>query len=306
MAAKRSGYYDLNVTLTKHLPNQWDALLEQLIANEYRHVAINAIFQDRLPNDATSQFPLLGAEAKNVSASSGNTVKIYRRVTIVLATSAGNSGLSQGATSSLQRPSHAVADIVAIQPTNEKTFQLACQALDADIITLQMTEKLPFYLRKPLVHLAMQRGIFFELNYSDLLTNDASQKRDVLSNWMNLLSVTQGKNIVVSSGIQLEHATMKKSPKILLRGPVELMNMLTCLQCPANLARHAFLQNPTALLFHAATRKYTFKSILSIEPKCLPRLKNANLPPAKKIKLQTGERSDETDHFATDFISFEK
>jgi hypothetical protein len=80
------------------------------------------------------------------------------------------------------------------------------------------------------------------------------------------------------------------------------MNIVTSLDMPLHLAKFPLYQNPKALLYHAATRKYTFKSILAIEPKCLASLKIKSAPQTKKPKLQD---SATLDHFAMDFISFE-
>jgi hypothetical protein len=42
-------------------------------------------------------------------------------------------------------------DIVALQPTSERTFQQACSVLDGDLITVDLTQRMPFRLRPPLV-----------------------------------------------------------------------------------------------------------------------------------------------------------
>ena len=70
------------------------------------------------------------------------------------------------------------------------------------------------------------------------------------------------------------------------------------------------------LLYQAATKKYTFRSILAIEPTCLVNLlqKNQHQNQSKKAKNKEDESQvnkkqklqEEPDHFAMDFISFEK
>jgi len=56
-------------------------------------------------------------------------------------------------------------DILAVQPTNEKTFQAACGTFEVDIISLDLSARLPFNLKLPTVGLAVDRGIYFELCY---------------------------------------------------------------------------------------------------------------------------------------------
>ncbi|KAG0005137.1 hypothetical protein BGZ65_011883 [Modicella reniformis] len=57
-------------------------------------------------------------------------------------------------------------DIVAVQPTSENPFQAACGTFEIDIISLDMSARLPFYLKHSTVGLAVERGVYFELCYS--------------------------------------------------------------------------------------------------------------------------------------------
>jgi len=43
---------------------------------------------------------------------------------------------------------------------------MACSVLDIDIISLDFSSRLPFYLKLPMINLAIERGIHFEINYS--------------------------------------------------------------------------------------------------------------------------------------------
>jgi len=52
-----------------------------------------------------------------------------------------------------------------VNPTNEKLFQAACGTFEVDIISLDMSARLPFYLKHSTVGLAVERGIYFELCY---------------------------------------------------------------------------------------------------------------------------------------------
>ena len=55
------------------------------------------------------------------------------------------------------------AGLVAVQPLNEKIFQLCCQEWDVDIIYFDLANRLPFYLKAPNVTTAIARGIHFEI-----------------------------------------------------------------------------------------------------------------------------------------------
>ncbi|RUS23905.1 RNase P subunit p30-domain-containing protein [Jimgerdemannia flammicorona] len=57
-------------------------------------------------------------------------------------------------------------DILAVQPTTEKLFQAACSTFEVDIISLDFSTRMPFYLKHTQVGQAIERGIYFEICYS--------------------------------------------------------------------------------------------------------------------------------------------
>lgn len=65
----------------------------------------------------------------------------------------------------MNNPNVASYDLLAVQPTTEKLFQAACSTFEVDIISLDMGSRLPFFLKGPMVNVALQRGIFFEISY---------------------------------------------------------------------------------------------------------------------------------------------
>ena len=51
-------------------------------------------------------------------------------------------------------------------PTTEKLFAQCCEKLDIDIISLDLSKRLPFFIKPKQVNVAMDRGIYFEIGYS--------------------------------------------------------------------------------------------------------------------------------------------
>jgi ribonuclease P/MRP protein subunit RPP1 len=145
-------------------------------------------------------------------------------------------------------------DILAIQPQNDKVFQQACTTFDVDIITLDMTGRLPFNLKHTTVGLAVTRGIHFEITYSASL-RDANARRYLLSNAANLVRVTRGKNVIVSS--QAQRA-------LEVRGPYDVANLCTLFGMNQALGMDAVSANPRKVVVHAHTRK-THKGAVLIE-----------------------------------------
>ncbi|CAO3564361.1 unnamed protein product [Mortierella alpina] len=89
----------------------------------------------------------------------GVNLKQYTRLTLVVDDISQNYGLNTG------NPGVSSYDILAVQPTNEKLFQAACGTFEVDIISLDMSARLPFYLKHSTVGMAVERGIYFELCY---------------------------------------------------------------------------------------------------------------------------------------------
>ncbi|XP_059173269.1 ribonuclease P protein subunit p30-like [Physella acuta] len=145
-------------------------------------------------------------------------------------------------------------DIIAVQPTNEKTFQLACSTLDIDLISLNFTESLGFSLRRQLINLAASRGIFFEIVYSPALINNQA-KRYIIANAMSLINAAGGKNIIISSSAE---------KPIDLRSPMDVMNLARLFGLNHFQAKSAISINCRAVLKHAETRK-TCKSVVSVK-----------------------------------------
>ena len=54
-------------------------------------------------------------------------------------------------------------DLVAVQPQSERLFALACASLDADLIALDLSRRLPFRFKSSLVKAALARGLHFEV-----------------------------------------------------------------------------------------------------------------------------------------------
>jgi hypothetical protein len=54
-------------------------------------------------------------------------------------------------------------DLLAVQPRSERTFALACNSLDVDIISLDLSRRLPFRFKPALIKAALARGLTFEV-----------------------------------------------------------------------------------------------------------------------------------------------
>ncbi|CAG5124293.1 unnamed protein product [Candidula unifasciata] len=171
-------------------------------------------------------------------------------------------------------------DIIAVQVTNEKTFQLACSTLDVDIICFNLSESLGFSLKRAMINLAAKRGIHFEIVYSPALQEN-TVKRNTISNAMSLIRAGGGKNVIISSGSE---------QPIDLRSPYDVINLARLFGLSHSQAKDAICRNCRAVLKHAESRK-TCKSVVSV-------IKSSNLSVKEQWVLHqknTREDSKKTD-----------
>ncbi|KAF9899879.1 hypothetical protein BX616_002797, partial [Lobosporangium transversale] len=153
-------FYDLNLPVSA-TPGSAQAAQEQLETRKrvellnhlgYQAVAYNHEVTGKIGNNHINPITKLNLPGINL--------KQYSRLTLVVDDVSQNYGLNTG------NPTISSYDIIAVQPTNEKLFQAACGTFEVDIISLDMSARLPFYLKHSTVGLAIERGIYFELCYS--------------------------------------------------------------------------------------------------------------------------------------------
>ncbi|NWI55354.1 RPP30 protein, partial [Calyptomena viridis] len=163
-------------------------------------------------------------------------------------------------------------DIIAVFPKTEKLFHIACTTLDVDLVCINVTEKLPFYFRRPPVNMAIDRGIYFELLYTPAI-KDSTMRRYTISNAISLMQICKGK---VSS--QSENKIIN-SVQILLE-----LGLLFGLS--ESEAKAAVSTNCRATMLHGETRKtacgvvYTLKKPRKVEEE------ETTVPACKKAKTQ--------------------
>jgi len=136
-------------------------------------------------------------------------------------------------------------DILAVCPTTEALFHVACETLAVDLITFDLGTKVPFPFRTKVINMAVQRGICFEISYSGCL-KEPGIKRYTMANATELIRVTKGKNIVFTS----------EALKALdMRGPYDITNLGTLFGLEPGRSKEALTKNPRTVVMHGVTRK---------------------------------------------------
>uniref|UniRef100_A0A670HNZ8 Ribonuclease P/MRP subunit p30 n=1 Tax=Podarcis muralis TaxID=64176 RepID=A0A670HNZ8_PODMU len=129
-------------------------------------------------------------------------------------------------------------DIFAVFPKSGKLFHVACTTLDVDIVCINVTEKLPFYIKRPSVNVAIDRGIYFELIYVPAI-KDSTMRRYTVSNALSLMQICRGKVRLKMSRFPLQ-----------LRGPYDVANLGWLFGLSESNAKAAVSTNGRAVLLH--------------------------------------------------------
>ncbi|PON84179.1 RNase P subunit p [Trema orientale] len=163
-------------------------------------------------------------------------------------------------------PSHAQAlnsgnpilktyDLVSVRPLNQSVFDQACEKLEVDIIAIDFSEKLPFRLKLPMVKAAIQRGVYFEITYSNLIA-DVQARRQMIANAKLLVDWTRGKNLILSSAAPTVYE---------LRGPYDVANLSFLLGLSLERAKAAVSKNCRTLITKALRKKQFHKEAIKVE-----------------------------------------
>lgn len=89
-------------------------------------------------------------------------------------------------------------DIMSAIIKNDQILDVLCAEANVEIINILCLERINFYIKKKNILSAIERDVFFEFNYTDLLNSNT--RSNFVSNFSILFEITKGKNIIISSG----------------------------------------------------------------------------------------------------------
>ncbi|OXB60519.1 hypothetical protein ASZ78_002150 [Callipepla squamata] len=192
-----AGFADLNVPLGADR-KAVQSLLEAAAYLGYSAVALNHVidFKEKKQEIAKPVSPSELFPSLPIVQGTSKRLKVLTRLTLVVSD-----------------PSHCNLLV--------STLNIACTTLDVDLVCINVTEKLPFYFRRPPVNMAIDRGICFELLYTPAI-KDSTMRRYTISNAISLMQICKGKNVIISSAAERP---------LELRGPYDVANLF-CLYIP--------------------------------------------------------------------------
>lgn len=197
-------------------------------------------------------------------------LRLLRRCNIFLTDSASNFRIPQ-----LQQH----YDLIAARPTDERTLQQACQSLDVDIISLDLTQKFEKHFKYPMLGTAVSRGIKIELCYSQaILSSDPTAKRNLISNAVQLIRVTRGRGLMFSS----------EAKSVLgVRAPSDVINLASVWGLGAERGKDGLTKEPRSVVEFARLKRQSFKGIVDV-------VYGGEKPPAPEVEKEKQTPKDQT------------
>ncbi|XP_014679285.1 PREDICTED: ribonuclease P protein subunit p30-like isoform X2 [Priapulus caudatus] len=231
-----AAFSDLNILHMENVSTKEKLLMA--IKLGYEVVAINNYVENVLVKDDK------GKSKKEPSKVKGASLKQLSRFTTVLS--------DPGQWRRMQEDDIQAYDLLAVQPTTEKLFHMACTAIEIDIITFNIGDKLTYYLKPAPVSKAIERGVHFEIVYSEGF--HSSSRRTFIANALRIMHVTHGKNVIISSGAR---------EAMDVRGPYDVANLGLLIGLQEPQSKDAISTNSRACVLHANTR-HSVKSVISV------------------------------------------
>lgn len=143
-------------------------------------------------------------------------------------------------------------DVLAVKVLDENTFRYVCEKWNTDIIMLDLS-KLEFPLKDGLVRNAIERGVFFDVEMRDALY-ESKERVCWMKNVFSLLRITNGRNIVFSSGARCSTE---------IKRPQDIYKFLRFVGLSPLRAEMVTKENPRRLLKLCALRRYSFKGCIA-------------------------------------------
>lgn len=208
----------------------------------YGIIALDYAYTGKLPSVISNEIP--SPLPFQIPAS----LKILRRCTLSLSDPGQNHRLSSLAST---------YDIFALRPTTEAALQQACQILECDIISFDLSQRFAFPFKQKTFSAAIQRGVKFEICYASgmLNTDGGASRRNLISNATQLIRATRGRGIVISS---------EAKSAFTCRAPADVTNLAILWGLPQDRANEAVTTEARYVAIQAEMKRRSFRGIIDI------------------------------------------
>ncbi|XP_046736360.1 ribonuclease P protein subunit p30 isoform X2 [Diprion similis] len=173
-------------------------------------------------------------------------------------------------------------DLYAVAPKTQAAFQFACSQLNTDIILVNRN-CVGLKLSRKLYLQAAERGINFEIQYCDVISNANRKFAIHYSHLFHMFG--KSKNIFISSG-----ASMPTQ----IRSPYDIINLASILGLNETKAKASILSQSRYVILRAEGRRYG-KAVFQIQTSSTERKEMES-----KMEIETEEADDEHGHTYTE------
>ncbi|EXJ87009.1 ribonuclease P/MRP protein subunit RPP1 [Capronia epimyces CBS 606.96] len=255
-------FHDLNVPYTANHADQSHTLAFHAELG-YSVVAVSVAETGKLP----PTLPTIPVSALTVPKS---ITTVLTRLTLTISDAAQNHRLA-----SLQSQ----YSLLALRPTNEKALQLCCSSLDCDLISLDFSQRLPFWLKFTTVSSALQRGVRFEICYGPgVQGGNPDARRNLISGSAALIRATRGRGIILSS---------EAKNALGVRGPHDVINLAQVWGLGQERGKEALCEEAGKVVRLAALKRSSFRGVVqAIEGGA----ENTSIPAKKVERLQQTQK----------------
>ena len=146
-------------------------------------------------------------------------------------------------------------DILALRPIDERTLQQACSSLDCDIISLDLSQRLPYFFKFKTLSEAIKLGKRFELCYSQGVSGDANARRNLISNATQLIRATRGRGLIISS---------EAKSAVGCRGPWDAINLANIWGLPQDRGFEGMSKECRSVVVTAQLKRRGYRGVVDI------------------------------------------
>jgi ribonuclease P/MRP protein subunit RPP1 len=147
-------------------------------------------------------------------------------------------------------------DLLAIRPTDERTLKQACESLDCDLISLDLTQRLGFHFKFKMLSQAIVRGVRFEICYAPgILSVDGAARRNMIGNTMALMRATRGRGLVISS---------EARSALACRAPSDVINLAAVWGLGQERGKEAVGKEARGVLVTAQLRRTSYRGVVDV------------------------------------------
>ncbi|EED16159.1 ribonuclease P complex subunit Pop2, putative [Talaromyces stipitatus ATCC 10500] len=230
-------FYDLNVPYAAD-EAQLTNTLNFLAEVGYTTVALSQTMSGKLPQNLT---------APQLPSNAPKSLTLLTRLNLIL------SDPSQSYRMANLIP---LFSIVAVRPTNEKSLLNACTNLDCDLISLDLSVRLPFHFKFKTVSSAISRGIRFEICYSPGITGSGLEaRRNLIGNAMSLIRATRGRGIIISS---------EAKRALAIRAPMDVVNLACVWGLSSERGKEAVCEEARKVVALSSLKRTSYRGVVDV------------------------------------------